>query len=88
MNDQKPCAGMNCGTTTAEHSKECVAQHAAAVAGGVFVKGHPAAWDVRNVEISYRAIFATEREAKAMVEQHDEAGYSQATITPLYQPEQ
>ena len=33
-----PCAGMSCGTTTAQHSPECVAEHAAAVAGGRFVK--------------------------------------------------
>jgi hypothetical protein len=44
----------------------------------------PAAWDVRNAEISYRGIFATEREAKATADQHDEAGYSQAKVTPLY----
>ncbi len=33
-----PCAGSNCGTTTAQHSRECIAEHAAAVAGGRFVK--------------------------------------------------
>jgi Lar family restriction alleviation protein len=33
-----PCAGKNCGTTTAQHSRECIAEHAAAVAGGRFVK--------------------------------------------------
>ncbi len=33
-----PCAGMSCGTTTAQHSPECIAEHAAAVAGGRFVK--------------------------------------------------
>ncbi len=33
-----PCAGMSCGTTTAQHSRECIAEHAAAVAGGRFVK--------------------------------------------------
>ena len=45
------CNGMNCGTTTGDHSPECRAEHAAAVAGGRFVKdGAPAfaadaAWD-------------------------------------------
>jgi hypothetical protein len=33
-----PCAGTACGTTTAQHSRECIAEHAAAVAGGRFVK--------------------------------------------------
>jgi hypothetical protein len=38
-----PCAGSNCGTTTAQHSRECIAEHAAAVAGGRFVKVQPVA---------------------------------------------
>jgi hypothetical protein len=34
-----PCAGMNCGCTDGRsHSPECHAEHAAAIAGGVFVK--------------------------------------------------
>jgi hypothetical protein len=36
--DHPPCPGMNCGTTTAQHSKECIAEHTAAAAGGDFVK--------------------------------------------------
>jgi hypothetical protein len=32
------CTGMNCGATDANHSPECRAEHAAAVAGGQFVK--------------------------------------------------
>jgi hypothetical protein len=32
------CTGMNCGATDANHSPECRAEHAAAVAGGRFVK--------------------------------------------------
>ncbi len=32
------CNGMNCGTTDGNHSPECRAEHAAAVAGGRFVK--------------------------------------------------
>lgn len=35
------CNGMNCGTTTGNHSPECRAEHAAAVAGGRFVKASP-----------------------------------------------
>lgn len=35
---ETPCAGMNCGTTTGEHSPECYAEHAATIAGGTFVK--------------------------------------------------
>lgn len=36
--DVEPCKGMNCGTTTNDHSLECHAEHAAAIAGGMFVK--------------------------------------------------
>jgi hypothetical protein len=32
------CTGMNCGATDENHSPECRAEHAAAVAGGRFVK--------------------------------------------------
>lgn len=35
---RQPCKGMNCGTTTFDHSPECQAEHAAACAGGRFVK--------------------------------------------------
>lgn len=39
----QPCKGMNCGTTTGtDHSLECQAEHAAAIAGGRFVK--PLTW--------------------------------------------
>lgn len=38
------CAGLNCGTTTGNHSPECRAEHAAAVAGGRFVKDAGARW--------------------------------------------
>lgn len=41
------------------------------------------AWEVVNKEIGYRAIFATETQAKCVADQHDEAGYSQAAILPL-----
>lgn len=46
---QPPCAGMNCGSTDGKtHSAECYAEHAAAVAGGRFVKwgdeAQPVAW--------------------------------------------
>lgn len=40
------CAGMNCGTTDGNHSPECLAEHAAAVAGGRFVKGKDANQEV------------------------------------------
>lgn len=34
-----PCQGMNCGSTTGfDHSLECIAEHSAAIAGGVFSK--------------------------------------------------
>lgn len=36
--ETQPCAGMNCGTTTYEHSPDCYAEHAATIAGGTFVK--------------------------------------------------
>lgn len=37
--DGQPCKGMNCGTTTGtDHSLECQAEHAAAIAGDRFVK--------------------------------------------------
>jgi hypothetical protein len=39
----KPCQGMNCGTTTAQHSMECVAEHAATLARGFFGKWLPIA---------------------------------------------
>jgi hypothetical protein len=43
-----PCKGMNCGCTDGlSHSLECQAEHAAAIAGGVFVKAEqaqPVAW--------------------------------------------
>lgn len=39
-----PCKGLNCGTTTGrDHSPECEAEHAAAIAGGTFVPAAPAA---------------------------------------------
>ena len=45
------CKGMNCGTTTGEHSPECLAQHAAVIAGGRFVKGVPVGpWRLVPVE--------------------------------------
>jgi hypothetical protein len=44
------CKGMNCGTTTGEHSPECLAQHAAVIAGGRFVKGVPV-WPWRLVPV-------------------------------------
>lgn len=44
-----PCKGMNCGTTDfSKHSPECEAQHAAAIAGGYFVKLHSHAWIVET----------------------------------------
>lgn len=37
-----PCKGMNCGATDGRsHSPECEAEHAAAIAGGVFLKPTP-----------------------------------------------
>ena len=38
--EHQPCKGMNCGITRTdqEHSLECQAEHAAAIAGGAFVK--------------------------------------------------
>jgi hypothetical protein len=39
------CTGMNCGATDANHSPECRAEHAAAVAGGRFVKDEKRAAD-------------------------------------------
>jgi hypothetical protein len=39
------CAGMNCGATDANHSPECRAEHAAAIAGGRFVKDEKRAAD-------------------------------------------
>ena len=39
-----PCKGMNCGCTDGvSHSLECQAEHAAAIAGGVFSKPNPQA---------------------------------------------
>ena len=39
IQDMKPCKGMNCGCTDGRsHSLECLAELAAAIAGGVFVK--------------------------------------------------
>lgn len=46
--------------------------------------GVPVAWEVRNAEISYHAVFATEREARGVADQHDEEGYSQAAVRALY----
>jgi hypothetical protein len=39
------CTGMNCGATDANHSPECRAEHAAAIAGGRFVKDEKRAAD-------------------------------------------
>lgn len=39
--DETPCPGMNCGSTDGKHSKECIAEHTAAAAGGDFVKALP-----------------------------------------------
>ena len=47
-------------------------------------EAEPVAWEVRNAEISYHAVFGTEREAKAIADQHDEEGYSQAVVRALY----
>ena len=44
----------------------------------------PVAWEVRNAEISYHAVFATEREARGVADQHDEEGYSQAVVRALF----
>ncbi len=53
-----PCKGMHCGCTDGiNHSLECQAEHAAAIAGGKFVKAAPAAvagldgdadWEIRG----------------------------------------
>lgn len=32
LGDKAPCAGTNCGTTTGQHSVECIAEHARACA--------------------------------------------------------
>jgi hypothetical protein len=32
LGDARPCAGANCGTTTGQHSAECIAEHARACA--------------------------------------------------------
>jgi hypothetical protein len=39
------CTGMNCGATDSNHSPECRAEHAAAIAGGRFVKDEKRAAD-------------------------------------------
>jgi len=40
--DTPPCPGMNCGCTDGKsHSKECIAEHTAACAGGAFMKWQP-----------------------------------------------
>jgi hypothetical protein len=46
--DETPCPGMNCGTTDGKHSKECIAEHTAAAAGGDFVKWLPIESAPRN----------------------------------------
>ncbi len=58
-----PCAGENCGTTTAQHSPECIAEHAAAVAGGRFVKvpAAQAAAVPAGMVIDAYAVLATEK---------------------------
>lgn len=44
------CKGLNCGSTTGrDHSPECEAQHAAAIAGGVFVPADYSALELRAV---------------------------------------
>jgi len=47
--EHAPCQGMNCGITRTdqEHSMECQAEHAAAIAGGTFVK--PAQQDIPKI---------------------------------------
>lgn len=57
------CKGMNCGATDGRaHSPECEAEHAAAIAGGRFVKEAPSvepdAWMVRQQQIDHRGRFA------------------------------
>jgi plasmid stabilization system protein ParE len=46
------CTGMNCGATDANHSPECRAEHAAAIAGGRFVKDEKRAADDAEREFS------------------------------------
>lgn len=58
--DALPCQGMNCGCTDGvTHSLECQAEHAAAIAGGTFVKQQAAVaelraalWHVKNTAVS------------------------------------
>jgi hypothetical protein len=70
-NDHVPqCAGMSCGTTTAQHSRECIAEHAAAVAGGKFVKvpAHMALVPMEPTSEQVRAVF--EEHGTSLVTDH------------------
>jgi len=93
MNEQQINLLASAHTRSVEHPTRYVldavsfarAIEAAALASApAATQGEAVAWDVRNAEISYRAIFATEAEARTVADQHDEAGYSQAVVTPLY----
>ncbi|PYE13389.1 restriction alleviation protein Lar [Paraburkholderia silvatlantica] len=75
------CKGMNCGCTNGiDHSLECHAEHAAAIAGGLFVKDcEPplaVAWMVRG--------YSTELFAE-LDEAHKYACTINAAVVPLYE---
>lgn len=60
------CKGMNCGTTTGEHSVECKAEHAAAVASGRFLSRDEFRAVKRGLEIAvFRMHLDTSARGKA-----------------------
>ena len=65
------CEG--CGKTIPEHDR--------------LLRCNPTAasdyWAVLNAEIGYQAVFKTEKDARDIAAQHDEAGYSQAVVRAL-----
>jgi hypothetical protein len=82
--DETPCPGMNCGSTDGKHSKECIAEHVAAAAGGDFVKWLPIErlttkkcvdiWVVDADGEDYRVPNAVFEHGRWVIGYHDEYG--------------
>lgn len=70
VREHPPCKGMNCGITRTdqEHSLECQAEHAAAIAGGRFVKGEaaPAVAQVPQCRSDGRCQYAIDHGAEGL----------------------
>ena len=78
--EHQPCKGMNCGITRTdqEHSLECQAEHAAAIAGGAFVK--PA----QQEPVVWMYVNKSTHETKFQKHMRDFVDHSLWSEVPLY----